>query len=117
MTKENDIVIRSLEVKLTEQEILGKSRELAKAQLDIKEKELQLKSVQDDFKDKISALESEIGILSRAIANGSEYRDIECRWEYDWPGGTKTLVRLDTMEDVKKDVITQQERQQKLNAA
>lgn len=102
---------RSLPVALTQEELLEKSQELAKDQLDIKDTEARAKDVAADFKAIIAKLDATIGILSRAITNGYEYREVECEWQYNYKTGIKTLTRLDTGKTVKEEIISDHERQ------
>jgi hypothetical protein len=113
---EKKIEVKSLQVVLTNDEIRDKAKDLARAQIDIEEQEKRLKDVQADFKAKIATLEASISILSRAISNGYEYRDIECEWSFDWKKGEKKLSRLDTNEVLRTEKVTQEDRQMKLNA-
>lgn len=115
MEKKNLTEVRSLPVNLTPAEIQDKAHELAKATLDIAEHEKRLKDVQADFKAKIATLEANSGTLSRAISNGYEYREVDCLWEYKWDHGVKVLVRQDTYEEVKRENITQKDRQDRLD--
>ena len=102
---------RSLPVVLTKDELLDKSQELAKSQLDIKDAEARAKDVAADFKAIIAKLNASISILSRAITNGYEYRDVDCEWEFDYKDGVKTLIRIDTRDVVRKESISIHERQ------
>lgn len=111
---EGKIEERSLPVTLTDHELLVKAKELAKAQGDVATLEDQAKSAAAMFKDKTAMQKANINILSRAISNGYEYRDVRCRWDYEWSAGVKKLVRLDTLEVVRTYVIQEGERQQKL---
>lgn len=108
---------RNLPVTLTPEEMAEKSKALARAQIDIEEQKLKLKDVNADFKAKIANLTSDIGVLSRAVSNGYEYRDVECEWHFNWKDGTKKLIRTDTEEKVREDKITTEDRQQQLDEA
>lgn len=105
---------KSLRVALTDEETLSRAKDLAKAQQDLEETERSKKEVMDDFKSKVSRHESEISILSRAISNGYEYRDVPCYWDYNWTDGRKSLVRTDTMETVETEKISDWERQERI---
>lgn len=106
--------MKNLSVALTKEELLEKSQELAKSQLDIKDAEARAKDVAADFKAVIAKLDATIGILSRAITNGYEYRDVECEWDFNYETGTKTLTRNDTLAIIKVEPISDYERQQNL---
>lgn len=109
------LVIKSLPVKLTDEEVMEKAKELAKLQQDKVSQEEQMKSAAATFKDRIASAQANINILSRDISNGYEYREVDCQWEYNWPIGRKSLVRTDTMETVKTEEITASERQGRLD--
>ena len=106
--------IRSLPVKLTQEEYLEKGAALARQQQVKTETEEQAKSAAAGFKDKISIAQTTINILARDISNGYEYKDVDCVWDYDYTSGIKTLWRLDTGEVVKKENISASERQNAL---
>ena len=106
--------VRSLPVKLTQEEYLEKGSALARQQQVKTETEGQAKSAAASFKDKISIAQTTIDILSRDISNGYEYREVDCVWDYNYSEGIKTLCRLDTGEIVKKENITATERQNAL---
>ncbi|MCK5236445.1 MAG: hypothetical protein KAR06_05600 [Deltaproteobacteria bacterium] len=104
-----------LPVKLTQEEVLHYSKELAKETQDLEEIEKRKKDVMADFGSQILKHKSEVGVLSRKISTGEEYRDIECEWNFDWKDGRKRLYRTDTGELLQTDKISDYERQQKLD--
>lgn len=108
------IEVRRLSVVLTNEEVLEKSKELAKSQLDIKDTEAKAKDSAADYKAIIARFDATIAILSRAINNGYEDRDVECEWEFDYKEGVKTLIRKDTLATVRVEPISDYERQQNL---
>jgi hypothetical protein len=114
VVEENKIVERDLPCVLTNDEIIEKSKALAKAHEDCEALEKRLKDVSSDIKGKIATEEASIGILSRAISNGYEYRMVECVWEFDYKKEKKRLIRTDTGELVKEETIPFSERQEKL---
>ena len=109
-----ELELKSLKVELTEAEILAYSRQLAKANQDEVQIEARLKEVKDDFKHQSSKVIAEIGMLSSRINSGEEYREVECRWEYNWHKGEKRLIREDTGEVIGEQVITDYERQEQI---
>lgn len=110
------LIKKELPVQLNQDELMEKGRELAKLQQDKVAQEEQAKSAAATFKDRVQSAQTSINMLSRDISNGYEYRQVECRWEYDWVGSKKVLVRQDTFETVKTELITQSDRQESLEA-
>lgn len=106
---------RNLKCVLVQSEMLDYSKKLARSQQDKIGVEEQKKEVMDQIKGRLSALECEIGKLSRSINNGYEYRDVECQWEYDWKKKTKKLIRLDTEDVVEVREIEDWEKQKNLD--
>jgi hypothetical protein len=122
MSKENEVVekkdrietkgaIETLPVMLTIEEHLDRSQKLAKANQDGVEIEAKKKDIVADFAAQLKKIEATLGALSRIVASGKEYRDVKCQWTYNYTQGFKELRRLDTMEVVKHQELTQQERQ------
>jgi hypothetical protein len=102
----------NLECRLTDQEKLDYGRENAVLQIMIDQKRLALKEIRDRYNAEISASESRILVLSRALDSGKEYRPIECRIERDWNRGRKLWFRNDTGEIAKDDIIPEDELQE-----
>jgi len=103
--------IETLPVVLTIEEHLDRSQKLAKANQDGVEIENKKKDIVADFGAQIKKIEATVGALSRIVASGKEYRDVKCLWTYNYTQGFKELRRLDTMDVVKHQELTQQERQ------
>lgn len=110
----NNETTERLRTKLTDGEVLKYARESAGLQSNIAENESQLAALQKEFKARIASMESRRDELATKIDTGHEYREVVCRWEYDWTAGDKTLYRQDTFESVRAVKITAEERQQKL---
>lgn len=90
---------KTLECRLTREELEKKSHLLAKQSIEAENLELQRKSVLSDFKAKSDLLKKEISILSGEIASKSEYREVECEVFYNEPKKEeKTIIRMDTGE-------------------
>ena len=111
------LINKELPVQLTQEELMEKAKELAKLQQDKASAEEQAKSAAATYKDRIASAQSNISILSRDICNGYEYRQVPCQWEFDWSAGKKRLVRNDTGETIKTEMITQDDRQADLTNA
>lgn len=103
--------IHSLSVKLTQEEMLVYSKELAKHTQDLRDKENRKKEVAKMMDAEISGHKAHIDALSLKIANGYEYREISCTWEFDSEKNIKTLFRDDTGEIVKSEKLTSQDLQ------
>lgn len=100
-----------LPVILTQEELIDRSRKLAKANQDNTELENQKKDVVADFNAQAKKIESILGMLSRIVSTGKEYRDVKCVWTFNYTQGYKELKRLDTEEIVRHVELSQTERQ------
>ena len=108
---------RSLEHKLTKDELLSYSKELSVKLSDKNRQEESLTSFQSQAKSKIKELEGGISYLSEKIYSEKEYRETECEWRYDFKAGTKSLTRLDTGEEIDTEVIAEHEKQEEMALA
>lgn len=102
---------RSLQVKLTEKELLDLSRELVKNIQELRDKENRKKEFAKIIDGEICGYKTHIDLLSMKIANGYEYKDIECTWEQYPNEELKRLSRDDTGEVVKTEQLTKEDRQ------
>lgn len=105
-------VVEELPCPLTDEETLEMSSKLAGLHQQKLEVEGKKKEAVNDFGVRIKKIDAEVHLLSNNIYSGKETRNVECRMDYDWPAGKKTLVRLDTGEVVREEVISDFERQQ-----
>lgn len=96
----------SLPVNLTQSELLEYSKALAKHTQDLRDKENRKKEVVKMIDAEISGHKAHIDALSLKIANGYEYRDVECTWEYNKEHDRKILYRNDTGEVIKREPLT-----------
>ncbi len=104
-----------LKYTFTEEETKSFARELARENTAAAEVEEQKKAVMASFTEKLTASKSKISMLSRYINNGYDYRTIDCEIIMDNPfAGFKTIVRLDTGEEVKTLPMMQSEMQTEL---
>lgn len=108
--------VRTLPVKLTEDELSDRSKSLAKHYQDRAVADLQRKEVAAQLAATIKKHDSQISILAQAINTGTEWREVTCEWQYDWPDGKKRLFREDTEELIETKEITAEERQGKIGA-
>lgn len=96
----------------TDPELLQIGKDLADKSNALQELNGAKKRVTSDFGAKIAAAESEIGILSRNISTGAEYRMVKCSQELNSPVlGKKTIRRNDTFEAIETVDMTQEEMQ------
>lgn len=73
-------------------------------------------AIKADLAEQKKRLEAEIGRFARFVSDGFDMRDVQCRWDYGRPGSMqKTLVRLDTGDDVRTEMMLDHERQQVMN--
>lgn len=67
------------------------------------------------LKIKIDALQSDICVEARLIRQRYEMRDVECVAKFHHPrNGLKTIVRMDTDEEIRTETMTPEECQQRL---
>jgi len=103
-----------LECILTDDELIERSRSLAKANQDLADVEARKKDVMADFTAQQKKHEANIGVLSRKVSTGKEYRDVECEWSINFTSGFKALIRKDTREIIKTEPVTSKDRQESL---
>lgn len=105
-----------LPCRLTSDEENAKGKELAALHTKLQVLEQRKKAFNDDIKSQIAGAEANISTLSQQIGTGIEHRDVNCFWRYDQPQpGDKTLVREDTMEIVRIDEMTDDDKQAELD--
>ena len=100
-----------LECILTTEEHLDRAQKLAKANEDLQSAEDRKKDIMAGITAEIKKHEASIGVLTRIVAQGKEYRNVPCEWRINYTRGVKHLVRLDTEETIKTDTVAQKERQ------
>lgn len=103
--------VRELSCVMTAEELAEASTLLAVKTMELGELEERKKSVAAEFKGKMDVMSAGNTVLARKINSRSELRQVECRWEYDWESGKKTLYRTDTGEQVSQDFIKEHEMQ------
>ena len=103
-----------IECVLSNEDKLNYSRDLANAISKMKRAQDRSKSFSAQIKAEIQAYDATINLLSEKINAGKEFRDVECRIEYDWDKKTKSWFRIDTGEIVAEDIITEKELQEEL---
>lgn len=109
-------LIQYLKYEFSDSEIADRAKILAAATRKRAELEQRKKEIDSDLKGQIEAQNSIVGRVSDLIAAGFEYRDVECRVDFDSPEvNMKTVVRLDTGEEVKVLPMTDEDKQDSLD--
>ncbi|MEN6420823.1 MAG: hypothetical protein ABFD76_02655 [Smithella sp.] len=103
-----------LECILTGVELIDRSKKLAKANNDSADLESKKKDVVADFAAQLKKIEGSIGVFSRVVSSGKEYRTVKCIWRLNYTKKMKELIRLDTNDTVRTVELTKQELQTKL---
>lgn len=107
-----------LKVYFTDADITDRARELAAANQLRASLEQRKREIDAELKGQIEAENSKMLRLSSQISMGYEYQDVECRVELDTPEpGRKTIIRLDTGEEVKVAAMDAADRQASLDLA
>jgi hypothetical protein len=104
-------VKKDLEVSLTHAEWSAYSETLAIEVQNVYQLRQEKKAFDKRMGDAIKEKEDEVAEVVKKVATKKELREVECMWEYDWNRNTKTLLRLDTFEQVEERVIDPKERQ------
>lgn len=92
-----DIIRRSLRYDFTASEIHDLSLELAKKTKELAAVADEKKSVVSQFTARLNEIKATTNKLSNQVADGWEYREVECEVEYHKPQqGKKTIIRKDS---------------------
>jgi len=98
-----------------DEELAAKRDELSDTIIAIAEVEDRKSRVAKSFKEELDGLYATSGTLARDIKRRNEERLVDCVVEWNKPNvGEKTIVRLDTGEMVKIEVMTDDERQDEI---
>lgn len=103
-----------LKCAFTEEEIKEFSQDMARKIGELEHERLHKKDVVKAIDSEIASLETDINKLARNVKDGYEYRNVECERVFDYDGGFKTMVRLDTNEIVWTKQLTGDELQRHL---
>lgn len=109
-----EIVKENLPVNLTEEEIMEAARALVVALTSLRQAEDDKKEADANFNSEIKTHKGASEKLRQLIANGYEYREVECRWDMYNDRGIKKLIRMDTGEVVRQADMTDGDFQAKL---
>lgn len=104
-----ETVMRSLPVKLTDEEKKDRGQLMAQQVQAIKRLELELAAIKAEFKGKLQAANTAISLYSDTVANGVEYREVECEQVPDRVEGVVRIKRLDIGEVVAVRTMTRTE--------
>lgn len=97
---------RELPCHLTEDEKSERAHDLALNVAEYNKIDDERKASAQEFNDKLKKLDTDQRKLARIVETGLEDRTVVCEWRYNTPRrGQKTLVRLDTHDDVQTDAM------------
>lgn len=114
--RRTETTIEKLRYRFAADEHLKNAEHLATKLDEVTEMKKDNDAIKADLKEKEKRLESDIGKYTRLVRDMFEMRDVQCRWDYGRPGSEqKTLVRLDSQEDVRVERMLDHERQEELN--
>ena len=100
-----------LECILTDKELMIKADELARLNQEKTRLDNEKKATVSEFAAKINTCDAGISRLSLAISTKRESRTVDCEIRYNDPNeGIKTIVRLDTGDNVRQLVMTENEK-------
>jgi hypothetical protein len=102
-------------VRFTDQERLEKGSEISELISENASLKDDLKYMKKRLEAQIAEKDARINLLSEDLRTGQEFRAVDCLWEYNWLAGIKICMRPDTCEIVKTEIITDDERQTKLD--
>lgn len=106
---------RTIEVKLTDAEVLERANEIAQAQHDRGTIEAEKKSAMNEFRSRLEANGLHINQLAYTIKTRTEMRGVTCRSIFHSPApGMKRVVRTDTGEIVADEPMTPEELQRQI---
>jgi hypothetical protein len=88
---------RSLRYDFTAVELHERAQQLAKKNKEVQTLRDEKKSLISQLKARIDGAEADVNLLSNQVAEGWEYRNVECEVTYHQPvQGKKTIIRTDT---------------------
>ena len=107
----NTIVQRNVPVPLTRDDKITYGKQLADLWQNYHDIEGEKKTANAEFKERLDELEGRIAYMARVLANGEEWRAVDCTWQYDFASNAKMLVRMDTGAVIDTQAISAEERQ------
>ncbi len=100
--------VKTLECELTDDEKLAYLKELGEKISHRNGLEAQKKSYTTQINAEIATDDARIAALGEKAYSGKEYRDVECKIDYDFERGERSWMRTDTFEVVKTDIIPEE---------
>lgn len=111
----SDRLIEKLRVQLTDEERIAKGQQLARINFRLAELKEQKSAAARSFGNQIKALELEGGQVAYDADTGTEERPVEMRKAPHWKDFMMEFFRMDTGELVRREPMSPQERQMKLD--
>jgi hypothetical protein len=105
---------RTLDVTLTEQEMIERSKKQADLVRKIEEKEAEKKSLAKEMGEEISKLTVHLQEVAREVRAGKKWVEVEVKREKDMARAVEETTRLDTGEVIETRNLTPQEMQLEL---
>ena len=106
-----EVVIRTLPVRLTEEEKRQKGQELAITLESIRVCKEDLAQIKLRYKKRLGDLETTQKALQQAVASGVEYREVDVAQRPNRVDGTVMLQRIDTGDIVASRAMTREEKE------
>jgi hypothetical protein len=104
-------IVRSLPVRLTDEELLKKGSDLATAVQDIATEEGRQVDIKASMKAKLAEIEARRTQLAIAVSRKEEHRDVEVDIFHDYQRAVVQDIRRDTGEVLSTRVMSEEERQ------
>ena len=104
-------VVRSVERKLTREEVAGLGEEMAQLNKQMHDLEFEADSVKKSYKTRIESKQEAIDSISVTTRRGTVWEDTDCIETMDFKKGRVITVRIDTDEIVENREMTEAERQ------
>ena len=111
MSQTEKLFTKQLMVQLTEPELLQYGHDLADLHDLEHTLEVEKKAANDTFKEKASSIAARRSVLSTAIRDRQERRPVDCTFQYNWNSFARATIRTDTGEEIKVEIIPDDERQ------
>lgn len=107
-------IFMPLECRLTEAELKASAKTLGESLRQVRTLEAQLDTFKSQMKAQLTQQEGIVAEHANRINSEKEFRSVECEVKFDYQEGFKTTTRKDTGEEIRKDKITDEERQTQL---
>ena len=104
-------VFENCRVQLTREDIRNRTSEYMQTLNTLDDKERVFSSVKEQHKSTVKGLNATAQRLRLAITSEYDWRDVECREEFNYSKGLVDIFRVDTEEKVRTRTMTDKERQ------